>query len=398
MERMTPGALPRAENSQPVGLKKWLACLLLLAVSPFATAQTDSVFKPAKHEKGELKFVSGVPVLVVAGKPAEIGEQIGKLVGENSPDPRPVLDEFLKAVKLENGFDAVKLIARKLKPNFPADHALEIEALAKASGYDPDLLWFANTVYDLSSGMGCSTVLVESARSKTKAPIFGRNFDWVPSKGLPQQAAIFVFKPAGKYAFASITLSPITGVISGMNEHGLSCTINEILLKQAKDKSKFDWDGVPMLLAFRSVLEECKSVAEAEKLLRGIKRTTSASLSICDAKGGAVFEITPKAIEVRKPTDDLTLCTNHFVSDPLGIAPKKGCWRLEKLLETQKGDGQLGVDEVFAELDAVSQGKETLQSMVFEPATRTLHLKIGDGKTSATKAKPAVIDLAKLWE
>ena len=372
--------------------------VVLIAFGRPANAQVDSVFKPGKHAGGELKFVSGVPVLIVGGKPAEIGGQIGTLVGKHSPDPRPVLDDFLKAIKLENGFDALKLIARNLKPNFPADYRTEIEALSKASGYEPDLLWFINTVYDLSSGMGCATVLVEAPRSKTDAPIFGRNFDWVPSKGLPQQAIVLVFKPEGKFAFASVTLAPITGVISGMNEHGLSCTINEIHLNQSKDKPKFNWDGVPTLLAFRRVLEECKSVGDAEKLLRTLKRTTTASLSICDAKGGAVFEITPKAIEVRTPTNDLTLCTNHFTSDKLGVPEKKGCWRLAKLLETQKADGKLGVDDVFAELDAVSQGKQTLQSMVFEPATRTLHLKLGDGKTSATKAKPAVIDLEKLWK
>ena len=299
---------------------------------------------------------------------------------------------------MENGFDAFKLVARNLKPNFPVDHRTELEALSKASGYEIDLLWFVNTIYDLSSGMGCSTMLVESSRSKTKAPLFGRNFDWVPSKGLPQQAIVFVFKPEGKYAFASITLAPITGVISGMNEHGLSVTINEILLKQSKDKAKFNWDGIPTMLAFRRVLEECKTIDEAEKLLRGTKRTTSASMSICDTKGGAVFEITPKTIEVRKQTNDLTLCTNHFVSDELGIAPKPGCWRLAKLLETQKGDAKLGVDEVFAELEAVNQKASTLQSMVFEPTKTTLHLKLGDGKTSATKAKATTLDLSKLWK
>ncbi len=397
--RGTPCGCPFANRH--VGIFKHLlfagAALLWLAC-PAIAEDPESVFKPGKHGGGELKFVSGVPVLVVAGKPAEIGEQIGTLVGKNSPDPRPVLDDFLKAVKLENGFDALKLVARNLKPNFPADHRTEIEALSKASGYEPDLLWFVNTTYDLSTNMGCATMLVESPRSKTDAPLFGRNFDWVASKGLPQQAIVMVFKPEGKYAFASVTLSPITGVISGMNEHGLCCTINEIHLNQAKDKPKFDWDGVPTMLAFRRVLEECKTVADAEKLLRSLKRTTTASLSICDTQGGAVFEITPKSIEVRTPTNDLTLCTNHFTSDTLGVPEKKGCWRLAKLLKTQKGDGKFGVDDVFAELDAVSQKEHTIQAMVFEPATRTLHLKLGDGKTSATKAKPAVLDLAELWK
>ena len=39
----------------------------------------------------------------------------------------------------------------------------------------------------------------------------------------------------------------------------------------------------------------------------------------------------------------------------------------------------IGVKDVFAKLDEVSQGKHTLQSMVFEPAQRTLNLAYGEG-------------------
>ena len=211
----------------------------------------------------------------------------------------------------------------------------------------------------------------------------------------PERALVLVLRPEGKRAFAAVTLSPITGVISGMNDAGLCVTLNEVLLKQSKDKAKFDWNGVPTLSAFRRVLEECKTVGEAEKLLRGMKRMTTACMTVCDPAGGAVFEITPKSLEVRTAENGVCCCTNHFCTDPLNGDNRK-CGRLEKLTAAQKADDKLSVDDVFARLHAVNQGKKTIQAMVFEPATKTLHLKVGDGKESATGNKAVKLD--KLFE
>ena len=57
---------------------------------------------------------------------------------------------------------------------------------------------------------------------------------------------------------------------------------------------------------------------------------------------------------------------------------------------------KLGVSEVFAELDKVHQGKATLQSMVFEPGERILHLAYGSGP--ATKLTPVKLELGKLFD
>jgi hypothetical protein len=362
---------------------------VVLAVGP-AVGQSP-VFKEGKHKAGELRFVSGVPVLTVAGKPAEIGEQLGVLVGKNSPDPVPVLNEFLAAVKLKDAYPALKTVAGNLKGNFPADHLTEMEVAAKTAGYELDMLLFVNSTYDLSTGMGCSTLLVDTDRTATGGPLFGRNFDWVPSKGLPQQTLVLVVKPEGKRAFASVTLAPITGVISGMNDAGLCVTINEIRVSQSKDKAKTDWGGVPTLMAFRRVLEECSTVAEAEKLLRGMKRMSTACMSVCDTGGGAVFEITPKSLVARTGQNGVCCCTNHFCTDEL-CAGGKTCPRLDKLVTAQKTADKLGVDGVFAKLDEVNQKNKTLHSMVFEPAAKTLHLKLGDGKEPATAATAVTLD------
>lgn len=374
-----------------------LGLLLLLVAAPAIRAQAPVTFPDVKHGKGDMRHIDGIPVLTLRGTPAETGDQFGVLAGRNSPGPglNGLHAEFLKDAKLTDSAAGITILAKRLKANIPAHQLAEIEAMA-AAGLELDLLLFAATVYDLSSGMGCSTIVVEKERSQTGQPLFGRNFDWLPSKWLPEHTLVVVHKAhAGRRAFATVTISPITGCISGMNDAGLSCTINEIHLKQSKDKASFDWSGVPILLAFRRVLEDCATVAEAEKLLRGMKRTTSACLTICDANGGAVFEITPKSLEVRAANNGVTCCTNHFCTDKLATPDK--CWRLPKLLALQQQRDALGVDDVFAKLGEVHQTKHTLQSMVFEPSAKVLHLKLGDGKTTATGAKAVRLELGKLF-
>jgi hypothetical protein len=285
-------------------------------------------------------------------------------------------------------------MAGRLKPNFPPHHLAEMQAAAKSSDRQENLLLFANTVADLSSGMGCSTVIVQKERSKTGSPLFGRNFDWLPTKGITEHTLVVVYKGEGKRAFAAITVSPIEGVISGMNDAGLSVTINEISLKKSKDKAPFNWKGTPLLLSFRRVLEECATVAEAEKLLRSMQRTTSCCLTVCDKNGGAVFEITPQNLEVRPSENGVCCCTNHFRTDKLCVGTK--CWRYDLLAPLYAETEKLGVADVFARLDDVHQGKATLQSMVFEPAARVLHFAYGEGP--ATRRDPHRLELGKLFD
>ncbi len=369
----------------------------LLVVALFtATARADNPdsFPAAKHKGGELRYVDGVPVLTLRGKPAEMGEQFGILAVRNAPNLTALHQQFLKDSGQEAFYPFIVKLAKELKKGFPKHHLEEMEAAALAADRDQDRLYFANTIADLSSGLGCSTVIVEKERSKTGAPLFGRNFDWLPSKGITEHTLIVVYKGEGKRAFAAITVTPIEGVLSGMNDAGLSLTINEISLKKSKDKAAFNWKGTPLLLAFRRVLEECSTVAEAEKLLRGVERTTSCCLTICDKNGGVVFEITPKNLEVRAAENGVCCCTNHFRTDKLMIENK--CWRFDKLAPLSKSMGTLSVKDVFARLDDVHQGKATLQSMVFEPKERVLHFAYGEGP--ATRKDPHRIDLGKLFD
>jgi isopenicillin-N N-acyltransferase like protein len=373
----------------------WLATLVVgFSICVSSGAEPSKTFPDAKHGQGEMKHVNGMPVLFLRGTPSEIGEQYGVLAVKNAPDLDGFQNNFFKDARIEGKAKLIMLLARRLTTGMPKHHMEEIEAAIKVSKRDRDLVLFANSVYDLSSNMGCSTVVVEKSRSKTGEPIFGRNFDWLASKGINEHTMLAIYQPAGKQAFATITISPVVGCISGMNEAGLAVTLNEIHITSSKDKAEFNWEGVPVMLAFRRVLEDCKTVAEAEKLLNEMKRTTTACMTICDKNGGAVFEISPKNLIVRKAVQDVCLCTNHFRSDALSTTST--CWRYKKLLPLQATSEKLGVEEVFGQLDNVNQGKSTLQSMVFEPSKQVLHLKYG--YNGATKLVAKTFDLAEMFK
>jgi hypothetical protein len=288
----------------------------------------------------------------------------------------------------------MKRTAGFFMPMFPENNQKEMTAAAKASGVPRNILIMTNAMPDLQKVGGCSTIIVEPERSKTKAPLFGRILDWPPHEDLPEFTLVTVFRQPKKHTFATVTFPIILGCISGMNDAGLCISINQI--DRSKDGSpKSDLKGVPMLMLFRKILEECTTVEEAEKMLREAKRTTFFCVTACDKKGGCVFEVTTKNVIARRSVECVCCCTNHFRTDELCVS--NVCKRYDILQKTQKNGDKFGVDEVKAEMHKVSQGAFTVHAIVFEPAERVMHLAYGGGK-SATEKKLTKLDLGALFQ
>ena len=120
-----------------------------------------------------------------------------------------------------------------------------------------------------------------------------------------------------------------------MNDAGLA--LGELTVTTAADdSSSLNLAGVPFTLALRRVLEECRTVEEAETLLRSLKRTVRQNVAICDQKHGAVFEITPKSLVVRPAQSGVCACTNHFRTQEL--ATQTDCPRYASLAKAQRAD------------------------------------------------------------
>jgi isopenicillin-N N-acyltransferase-like protein len=357
---------------------------LFIALCVSVPAGADERRLPeGKSGKGELKYVNGVPLLTLEGTPEEIGTQFGELALK--PAKKPLIgrvDSYMKQIGWEKQFPTMLALTPIVFTTFPKHNQQELSTAAKVADVDRKLLTALNVIPDLAKLGGCSTLVVEPGRSTTGGPLFGRNLDWPPFEELPEYTLVAVFRPKEKHAFAAITLPVLLGALSGMNDAGLSLAVNEISASKDGSVSR-NLSGTPMLFLFRKILEECTTVEEAEKVLKAHDRTTWFCLTVCDKKGGCVFEVTPKNVVRRTGDKEVCCCTNHFRTDDLRVNDK--CRRYVKLEAVQKAGDKLGVDDVAKALDSVHQGPATIQSMVFEPAERVLHLSYGGGKSATAK-------------
>ncbi len=236
-------------------------------------------------------------------------------------------------------------------------------------------------MFDLLRGLGCSTFAVEASRSSTGKPMFGRNLDFPTLGYLQEFSLVTVYHPVGKRSFASVGFPGCVGVLSGMNDAGLTIAVLEVY--ESKDSSpKFDHRGTPYALCFRRLLEECATIEEAEKLLRTMARTTWVNLAVCDTTKAAVFEITPQSVEVRGAIQGTCASTNHFRTGAL--AKNTDCWRYPLLESLQNAtERPISLEQLKKALHRVNQDDLTLQTMIFEPVDLRLHLAFGSTPSSA---------------
>src|SRR5262249_55210426 len=148
---------------------------------------------------------------------------------------------------------------------------------------------------------------------------------------LHEYTLVTVCRPRGKHALVSVGYAGLLGCVSGINDTGLSLAVLETTGAPKREGPGFSPEGVPFLLCYRRLLEECTSIQEAEKLLRGMKRTSTTILALCDRNGGAIFEITPSRVCVRPCERGLGVCTNHFCAPELKLdKPKNTATTLDR--------------------------------------------------------------------
>jgi hypothetical protein len=369
-----------------------LLCAGAILLCQPARAAEPSNFKEGSYGRAQLKYVNGLPVMILEGTPEEIGEQQGALIGEPMEHLVSLAKPFLKVLGYNKGLKRLAAVGNSMVPQFPADYRVELEALVKKAAIDRDMIVVGNTFSDITKSGGCSTLIVEAERSMTGQPLFGRNLDYPTLNILHRYSLVVVVRPKDKHAFVSVGFPGLIGVLSGMNDAGLAVATLEVY--SSKDKSPiFNHKGVPYALCYRRILEECTTVDEAVKLLRALPRTTMNNLALCDKKGGAVIEFTPDTLVVRRPEKGLCPCTNHFRTERLSTGIQ--CRRYDALVKSQNL-AKIDHTALAKLLDAANQGPATLQTMIFEPATLKLHLAIGECPSSALPLKE--LELAPFFD
>lgn len=372
-------------------LCRLLACLVYAACG--ASAGEPFRYQAGSFEKASLSYINGLPVLCVEGTPQEIGRQSAALVGDGATTLLEFPQRLLAAVGREDRWPVLLELSQSLAGQCPADYRAELKAFAHQADIDPELLQAVNVMVDTyRGGFGCSSLIVDPPRSRTGGVVFGRNLDFFSQGVLQQYSLVVIYKGRGKHAFASVGFPGLLGCLSGMNDAGLALAVHEVFLSRDGGRI-FNPKGIPYTLLFRRVLEECTTVQEAEELIRSAPRTTLLSLALCDRDGGAVLEITPKTVVLRRAENGLLACTNHFRTEPLRVFSFARRYRI--LMETDQIQ-RVAVDDVAKKLHQVNQGRLTLQTMIFQPDRLRLQLAIESCPSSALPLRR--LELAPLFD
>jgi len=273
----------------------------------------------------------GLYEMYTSGKPYERGLINGKLSQElivsqevafthqiRKMIPSPSYLKFLKYI--------IGFMNRDLPGHVTEEYKEEIYGVSRAasdsfqwigSNYSRQLNYHA--AHDIGHALqnlmlvGCTSFGAWDSRTESGAMILGRNFDfWVGDEFAQNKIVSFVAPDKG-HKFAFITWGGFIGVVSGMNDRGLTVTIN------AARSSIPRGAATPVSLVAREVLQYAGNIEEAIAIARRRKMFVSESFLIGSAADhrSVVIEKTPDMLGVYDPHSDNIECANHYQSDAL---------------------------------------------------------------------------------
>ncbi len=159
--------------------------------------------------------------------------------------------------------------------------------------------------------VGCTSFAAWGNKSEDSCLISGRNFDFYVGDEFAEDKIVAFYNPAKGFKFMMVTWGGMTGVVSGMNEKGLTVTINA-----AKSKIPVE-AATPISLIAREVLQYSENINDAYNIINKRKSFVSESFLICSAydKTAVIVEKTPFTSAVYKSNSDYIISTNHFQSE-----------------------------------------------------------------------------------
>ncbi len=232
---------------------------------------------------GRLTWAGEVPVLHLYGSPYQIGFQHGTLLREgvrasvanmnafiNRGVGIPLAGRWLARRKLDQTW-------RQMEPFVPADYLEELRGLSEGAGVPLRALQRIHALPELMATT-CASFAACGAATRDGRLIQIRNLDWAIQSDVQQYAAVFVVRPEGRAPFISIGWLGFIGVISGINNRGVS--VSEIGSKT----SDFGLKGIPMPFLLRRVLEESDGLDKAVALVKEAHRTGGYNYLFADAQ------------------------------------------------------------------------------------------------------------------
>ncbi len=270
----------------------------------------------------------GLWELHLKGDASERGLAFGQLCKELMyKQEKAFVDQIVKIVPSAGYLSFLKYITiiynRNIGKNIPEEYRKEIYATSLAcskefdyigKAYDRQLNYHA--AHDLGHAMqeymlvGCSSFGVWGNLSHDSSLIIGRNFDFYVGDEFAVNKIVTFCYPDKGYKFASVGWAGMVGVLSGMNEKGLTVTLN------AAKSSPPVSSKTPISIIAREILQYSSNIEEAFNIAARMDAFVSESILIGSSIDGvaAIIEKTPKSTILYRVEGDMIISTNHFQS------------------------------------------------------------------------------------
>ncbi len=271
---------------------------------------------------------SGLWELMVRGDAFHRGEAIGNLSKDLLYYQEKVFVNQIKSIvpserylKFLRFFTVI--FNRNLGRNIPEEFRKEIYGISLSCTHEYDFIGTPyerqlnyHSAHDLGHAMqdymlvGCSSFASWGKNSADSSLIIGRNFDFYVGDDFARNKQIAFYIPDKGYKFASVGWPGMTGVLSGMNETGLTVTINA-----AKSSMPIS-SATPISILTREILQYASTIEEAYVIAQKRKTFVSESILIGSAKDSraAIIEKSPERIALFTGDGEQLICTNHYQS------------------------------------------------------------------------------------
>jgi predicted choloylglycine hydrolase len=308
------------------------------------------------------KSKSGLFELYVEGTPFEMGVINGKLTKELVVRQEYYFSEQInKMVRSAFTRNYLKYLIgwfnRNLDKNITEEYRDEIFGVSQSaseefqylgSNYQRILNYHA--AHDIGHALqnlalvGCTSFGTWNDKSEDSAMIIGRNFDFYVGDKFSEDKIVAFCNPDQGYNFMTVTWGGFIGAVSGMNEEGLTVTINA---------AKSDYplsSATPVSIVTREILQYAKNIDEAIAIAKKRKMFVSESFLVASAADNkaVIVEKTPDSLDVYDPQQNYIVCTNHFQSEGLSKSKKNveqinesaSPYRYERLMELLNENGK----------------------------------------------------------
>lgn len=295
--------------------------------------------------------------LYLEGNPLERGLANGNLTEELMYEQEKIfvskIEELVPSKFQQNlvrGF--LKFFNRKLHKHVTEEYTAEIYGISEFTSEEFNLVapvfWrtlYFHAAHDIGHALqdlamvGCTSFAAWGENSADGKLILGRNFDFYINDEFSENKIIAFINPDEGHKHAIVTWPGFVGAVSGMNEKGITVTINA-------GKSSIPLVAkTPISLVAREILQYAGNFEEAIEIAKKREVFVAESIMVGSAeeRSAILIEVSPRKFDVYRveSSADLLVCSNHFQSEiyqsdkknQKAIAESHSQYRFEKMHE-----------------------------------------------------------------